>query len=203
MLYPDANHDIVDAGRRQPAIRPIMVILHTFVGPRGGGFGRPTGGAEWHFQVAVGGAVTQYVPTTIRADANFRANRFTHRGEKVGAISIETSDHHFDGDPDLRKSWSDLGEFDALVELVAWCCRTHDIPAELCPEWNQPGIGYHSMWGFNDARAGAGTYGTYRRKGRTYIDSTTPGRRPGARRALGRARSRSSIACSPPSGPEW
>lgn len=160
-IYPNATQDFIPAATRQHSIRPVMVILHTFVGPKGGGFQRPGSSLEWHFQVAVGGGVTQYMPTDIQADANWKANSFKLGEERVGAISIESGDGAHDDDPNLTKSWSDLGEIDSLIDLITWCCHTHDIPAEPCADWNQPGVGYHSMWGFNDAKPGRGTYGNY------------------------------------------
>lgn len=39
--YPAANQDSVPAAKKQQSIRPVMVILHTFAGPKGGGFQRP------------------------------------------------------------------------------------------------------------------------------------------------------------------
>lgn len=151
--FPGASVQLLAQTEQQPHIRPTTVILHTHVGPKGGGHVHPGKSLEWHFDVAVGGAVHQWVSTDVRADANWQANTF--------AISIETGDQHFDGDPDLRRSWSDLGQFDALVGLVTWCCQTHGIPAVVCPDWDQPGIGYHSMWGVNERGKGDGRFGRY------------------------------------------
>jgi hypothetical protein len=159
--FPGASVQLLAQTGQQPRIRPTIVILHTHVGPRGGGHVHPGKSLEWHFDVAVGGAVRQWVSTDVRADANWRANSFTRNGERLGAISIETGDQHFDGDPGLARSWSDLGQFDALVELVTWCCRTHGIPAQECSAWDGAGIGYHSMWGINERGAGDGRFGRY------------------------------------------
>ena len=159
--FPGATAQMMPAATTQPKIHPTIIILHTHVGPKGGGFLRPSGDQEYHFDVAVGGGVRQYMPTDVRADNNFRANAFSRGGELLGAISIETGDHFHDGDPDLRQTWSQLGQFDALVELVSWCCRTHGIPVRKCPAWDQPGIGFHSMWGTNQRGDGNGLFGRY------------------------------------------
>jgi hypothetical protein len=33
-----------------------------------------------------------------------------------------------------------------------WANTTHGIPLRACPAWDQPGLGYHAMWGFKDNR---------------------------------------------------
>jgi hypothetical protein len=164
--YPKASPmGLFPRSVEQPDIKPTIVIVHTYVG-------NPTLASnlaameplaytgEHHFYMRVGGnELAQYLSTTTRADNNLRANSFNVNGVKCGAISIETGDKFNSGDRELEKSWSDLGQFDPLVELVAWCCETHDIPVRRCPSPTAPGIGYHAMWGFNELGPGDGTYG--------------------------------------------
>jgi hypothetical protein len=159
--YPRADVRLLPEATTQPKIHPTIIILHTHVGPKGGGFIAPGGDQEYHFDVAIGGGVRQYMPTNVRADNNFKANSFQRDGKLCGAISIETGDQHFDGDKALQRSWSELRQFDALVELVVWLCQTHGIPARQCPSPFEPGIGYHSLWGLNDRQPGDGTFGRY------------------------------------------
>lgn len=118
----------------QPGIRPTQVILHSAVGS-GSLYDlfQYRSDLESHFWVGFS-VVEQYVDTTIQADANLDAN--------VRAISIESADN---GDPD-HFAWTDY-QVDQIVSLLVWAHRTHGIPLRRCPAWDQPGIGYHTMWG--------------------------------------------------------
>lgn len=120
----------------EPRITATQVILHSAVSGAAslyGFFSRDDVTLESHFYVNQTG-VEQYQNTSRQADANRDAN--------VRAISIESWDN---GDPN-RVRWTPT-QLDLLVDLVTWCCRTHNIPARQCPAWDQPGIGWHSMWG--------------------------------------------------------
>jgi hypothetical protein len=164
-IYPRAQFMPLPENDSQPRIRPTIVIVHTHVGNPtldGARSALLPGGGEHHFNLRVGGTeLAQYMNTEVRADNNYRANSFKVGGELCGAISIETGDKHNSGDPHLKLSFSDLDQFDALADLIAWCCRTHKIPVTRCTSPTSPGIGYHSMWGFNQRGDGEGTYGRY------------------------------------------
>lgn len=122
---------------------PDLIILHTMVGSLAGTdsyFRRDGyGGTESHFGVGHDGAVWQWQDTNRRAEANLGAND--------NAVSVETADT---GTGFPAWSGSDVPawtpkQVDALVNLVAWACRTHDIPCVLIPD-SRPGrrgIGYH------------------------------------------------------------
>src|SRR5262245_14245602 len=162
-INPTARFMPLPENSTQERIRPILVIVHTHVGnPSLDGahsFLEPSGD-EHHFNLRVGGVeLAQYMDTEVRADNNWQGNAFDHEGERCGAISIETGDRSSDDDLDLNATFSDLGEFDALVDLVAWCCRTHDIPVQVCESPFGPGIGYHAMWGMNERGDGQGRFG--------------------------------------------
>lgn len=120
----------------EPQITATQVILHSAVSGASslyGYFSRDDVTLESHFYVNQE-AVEEYQDTARQADANLDAN--------IRAISIESWDN---GTPDTTP-WTDR-QLDLIVDLVAWCCQTHRIPARRCPAWDQPGIGYHSMWG--------------------------------------------------------
>jgi hypothetical protein len=164
-INPKASFMPLPENSTQDRIRPISVIVHTHVG-------NPSlenahsflgeSGNEHHFNLRVGGTeLAQYMDTEVRADNNWQANSFHRGGELCGAISIETGDRFHDGDPGLTASFSDLGQFDVLADLVAWCCRTHGISPQVCRSPFGPGIGYHAMWGFNERGDGNGTFGRY------------------------------------------
>jgi hypothetical protein len=135
-LYPKAIWRPLPENQTQSHILATQVILHTAVSGASslfGYFARSDVVVESHFYVNLTG-VEQYMDTDRRADANRLAN--------VRAISIET----WDGGAPERTPWTPT-QMDLLVELVVWCCTTHNIPAQFCPAWDQPGIGWHVMFG--------------------------------------------------------
>ena len=134
--YPAAAWRPLPEATREPLITATQVILHTAVSGAAslyGHFSRDDVDLESHFYVYQT-AVEQYVDTGRQADANRTAN--------IRAISIETWD---DGNPALV-GWTPV-QMDRLVELVAWLCRTHGIPARLCAAHDASGIGWHVMFG--------------------------------------------------------
>jgi len=141
-LYPQAKQLLLPENAVQRKITPTQVIVHTAVDSKTASslypyFSRGDVGAESHFFVKWNGVVEQYVDTSVMANAN--------RFADVRAISIETED---DGDPE-GNPWSPE-QMIALTLLIDWCCSTHHIPRHQCPQWDWPGLGWHSMWGFKD-----------------------------------------------------
>lgn len=145
--YPKAARRELPQNARQPRITPRSIALHTAVSNSSDLFSFFNGrsaGVESHFYVTKGGGVLQYVDTARRADCQLDGNDY--------AVSIET----WDGAgtsvwPDWRTNgnggppWN-ADQVSALVQLMAWICRTHSIPAIRCPAWNGHGIGYHSQF---------------------------------------------------------
>lgn len=80
------------------------------------------------------GQVVQFVDSSYYAPANSTAN--------VRAISVETDDNT---KPDTNP-WNDK-QLDALAALIRWVNETHKIPLRPCPAHDQPGIGFHTMFG--------------------------------------------------------
>lgn len=137
--YPGALWRPIPENYSQPRIRPTQVILHSAVDGPGrtslfGFFRRSDVTVESHFHVMRDGTVEQYMDTEVRADANRWAN--------VRAISIETED---DGDPN-NTPWTDA-QVEAILALIRWAHEAHGVPLRVCPAWDAPGVGYHSMWG--------------------------------------------------------
>lgn len=94
-------------------------------------------GGAWGGDLAKGydGKVFQWQDTAYTADANLDGN---HR-----IISIETADNAPKLVRDIRP-WTPK-QLDAIVKIIAWACKTHDIPPVLIPD-SKPGrrgIGYH------------------------------------------------------------
>ena len=124
----------------QPRITPTQAILHSAVDSPSlltslfGFFSRKDVTVESHFHVLVDGTIEQYMDTNVRADANRYAN--------VRAVSIETEDN---GDPD-NSPWTPA-QIGSILRLLRWLHETHGIPLVVCPAWDKPGVGWHSMWG--------------------------------------------------------
>lgn len=146
-LCPFAKHRLLPENRYQPSITPYAAIWHSAVDAPGpsslhGYFARKDVSVETHFFIKNDGTIEQYMDTTRRADGNYRANGFWRSGKYVGAISVETED---DGDPD-RRPWN-RDQIAASIRLGNWIREVHpQIPAELCPEWNANGFGYHTLF---------------------------------------------------------
>jgi hypothetical protein len=116
-----------------------QAILHSAVDAPGRtslyGFFSSSTNLESHFWIYNDGTIEQYIDTSRTADANYHAN--------VRAISIETED---DGDPN-RRPWT-TAQVASIKRLLDWICATHPkVARRQCPAWDQPGIGWHSMWG--------------------------------------------------------
>lgn len=101
------------------------------------------GGTESHFGIGgpwgdgKDGVVYQWGDTAYRADANLDGNHHV--------ISIETGDNAPAHASDI-KPWTEK-QLDAIVDVVAWACQKHDIPAVLIPDTKpgRRGIGFHQQ----------------------------------------------------------
>lgn len=133
-LYPAAKQMLLPESGSQPKITPRIAILHSAAG-RGSlyKFFLNSSNLESHFWVSEAGVVEQYIDTGVRADANLHANSF--------AISIET-----ESSPSATERWSPA-QAAAIVNLLDWICKTHNIPRVLVPTWDGAGIGYHIQFG--------------------------------------------------------
>src|SRR5690606_31637608 len=107
---------------------------------------------ESHFYVDKNGNVLQYMDTTVMAHCQLDGNEY--------GVSIETWDGAgsvWDGN-NVNKipAWNHK-QVEALTKLIAWICKTHNIPARKCPAWNGKGIGYHAQFtgrpGWNTSHA--------------------------------------------------
>lgn len=141
-VMPGVTYKWLPENETQPAIVPIQVIVHTAVDAPGrsnipGYFARADVGVESTFYVYRGGETVQMMDSEVRADANRYANN--------RAISVEMED---EGDPEGVPF--DDKQIAALKAIIQWAHSTHGIPIVQCPGPYSPGIGWHSMWGFED-----------------------------------------------------
>lgn len=140
--YPTATFDPIPENATQPKIRPTQFIFH-----RQAGLGdlfdfyRQQGVVvESHLWVAKSasrGGVKQYLDTTVRGDANYKANK---RPDGTGAVSCE-----FEGGLD-NEPLTDF-QIRAAVALLEDAHRLDGIPLDVCTSPDDPGVGWHVMWG--------------------------------------------------------
>lgn len=125
----------------QASIVPDQFIMHSIAAPwtaqRVYEYWRDSSNLESHFGLGYAGDLAQYLSTTVRADANYQANR---RPDGHGAVSIETASNLQHTDP-----WT-LAQVDRLVELGVWLHKQHGIPLRVCRSWDDPGYGYHRLY---------------------------------------------------------
>lgn len=136
-------HEIALKSQASQSIIPTQVILHSLGNANNfeSGWGwmvDPGNPLEAHLAIRLDGYRRQAVPYTERADANYTAN---HRPDGTGAISIET-----DSSINALEPWTD-DQVESIIEVVTNICRTFSIPPRLCRSPDDPGIGWHIMWG--------------------------------------------------------
>lgn len=165
-IYPGGSWRPLGAQTQPRMSAHEVVCLHTMVGYltstdamfRSQGFNGTEShfgvGGKWGGDAAQGldGKVWQWQDCDYTADANLEGN------DRV--ISIETADNAPQS-PDDIEAWTPK-QVDAIVDLVAWLCRTYSIPARLIPD-TKPGtrgIGYHAQGTAASLPAGAERWST-------------------------------------------
>lgn len=129
-------------GANDPAIKPVGVVLHTAVSKSTSLFSffrDKSGGIESHFYVRSDGTVEQYRSIFREADAQLDGNSFNLDGRLVGFVSVETEG--LGGDLWTTK------QLEAIKRIISWVHSQSVFPWRVCPAWNAPGVGYHTMWG--------------------------------------------------------
>jgi len=141
--YPGATKKEIRPGVNDPAITPIGIILHTDAGNSASlynYFNGPSGGIESHFHIPKKNPVEQYRDTGYEADANLKANSFIKNGKRYGFLSVETQGLATD-------PWNDY-QLTEIKKLILWAHHVHPaILLRVCPAWDAPGIGYHTLFG--------------------------------------------------------
>lgn len=126
----------------QPAIKPTQLILHSIAAPWDGErmyeYWRDSTNLESHFGCDYDGDLWQFIGTNTRADANAQANR---RPDGTGAVSVESASNLQHTDP-----WTEA-QIISFIRLGAWMHTEHDLPLRICRSWDDPGYGYHRLFG--------------------------------------------------------
>lgn len=136
-IVPFAKWQPLPENKTQSTIVPTQVVLHTAVDAPGetnlhGYFARDDVATESHFFVQRDGDLFQYMDTTVRADAQFTANK--------RALSIETED---DGS---LAPWT-VEQIKTIKRLGEYLMTEHKgILRRVCPAQDLPGWGYHSLF---------------------------------------------------------
>lgn len=122
--------------KTQATIRPTQFIVHSIAAPwsgvRIGEYWRDSTNLESHTGLSYGGELYQYLRTTVRADANAKAN--------VRAVSMETSSNLQHTDP-----WTPE-QLEMIIRFGVWMHEEHDVPLRICRTWDDPGYGYHRLF---------------------------------------------------------
>lgn len=142
-LYPPAIKKLVPPGANDPRLDVVYgTIAHVAVTEAASlfdYFNGPSGGIESHFYIRRDGTVEQYRDTQYEADANYLGNSFIVGGRRAGFISFETQGMEFG-------EWTDQ-QVQAIKNLILWVNAVHGVPSRKAPAWNQPGHGYHRLFG--------------------------------------------------------
>jgi len=141
--YPLAIKKVIAPGPNDPPIIAMGAILHVDSGDNKSLFeyfsSGKSDGVESHFFVRKDGAIEQYRDTAYEADANLKANSFMRGLQRFGYVSIETQGKD-------AGEWNDL-QLAAIKTLLKWLSETHNFPLRKCRDPQDPGVGYHTMWG--------------------------------------------------------
>lgn len=140
--YPLANKKPIQPGPNDPPITVIGAILHVDAGDAKSlfnYFNGPSNGIESHFHIPKVGPVEQYRDTHYEADANLKGNSFLSGGRLYGYISIETQG--------LAKGEWNAHQIENIKSVLKWASETHNFPLRVCKTPQDPGVGYHTLFG--------------------------------------------------------
>lgn len=147
----------------QPFIKPYSAILHSNAGVSKtpwwnliAYWRRSDIVGEAHLQidgVDLPATVVQAIPFDRRADCNYKANRFAHFTDWVGAISFETQDRG--GSSLATTPWSlgdhtvpteTWGQVDSMISALTCLCVCYRVWCTVPAYWNDSGIGHHCLY---------------------------------------------------------
>lgn len=141
-LIPFAEKKLIHPGSSDPPIIPIGVILHVDAGNAYDlydFFKNRSGGIESHGHIAKDGKLFQYRDTGYEADANYKANSFVKGGKRYGYLSFETQGFG-------PGEWT-TAQLETIKDVLLWAKEVHSIPMRVCQNSQDPGVGYHTLFG--------------------------------------------------------
>jgi hypothetical protein len=139
--FPEAIVKLIPHGSEDPPIVPCGLVYHVRDGLGLSLFDDFTDGRgiESHFYIRFTGEIEQYRDTGTQADAQLDGNSFVRDGRVVGFLSVETEGRG-------AGLWTEA-QLATLKKLSRWVHEQFDVPLRVCPEFNSPGYGYHTMFG--------------------------------------------------------
>lgn len=147
---PQVRHVLIPEAHTQPTIIPDLAILHSNAGPSPTRWDRLV--AYWrriditgeaHFQVATDGTLAQVMPMNVRADCNYKANRFWRDGAWRGALSFETEDN---GAATLPVTPWSPAQLMSMVRALTCAAVVYGTWCTAPAAWNDRGIGHHVLF---------------------------------------------------------
>jgi hypothetical protein len=140
-FMPDAINENIVPGSSDPQITPCGVIEHIAVSNSADirSIFTDGRGIESHFYVRFDGTIIQYRSIFFEADANFSGNSFG--SPRKGFVSVEHEGGFPNGQGTLTKA-----QLNSFKRIVLWAKSQADFPLRVCPAWDAPGVGYHSLF---------------------------------------------------------
>lgn len=141
-FMPGAIVKEIPPGVNDPVITPVGVVLHVAVSLSDSlfdFFAHRSGGIESHFYVREDGIIEQYRSIFREADAQLDGNSFYRNGVRCGFVSVETEGMG-------SGKWT-AAQLASIKAIITWVNSQSPFPWRVCPAWNEPGVGYHTMWG--------------------------------------------------------
>jgi hypothetical protein len=140
-IFTDALVRLIPHGSEDPPIVPCGLVYHVrdALGPTLFDEFSDGRGIESHFYIRFNGEIEQYRDTGTQADAQLDGNGFIRGGRFVGFLSVETEGRG-------AGLWTE-SQLATLKKLSRWVHEQFDVPLRVCPEWNSPGYGYHTLFG--------------------------------------------------------
>jgi N-acetylmuramoyl-L-alanine amidase len=150
LIGPNVHTALIPEAATQPTIVPRSIIDHSNAGKTPSRWQSmwhwiqtPGVVGEQHLQVDMDGQIAQFMPFTVRADCNYKANRWQFGGEWYGALSHETADL---GSATLQITPWSLPQFAALAAAHTAECVAYRIRCTQPATWQDSGIGHHNLF---------------------------------------------------------
>jgi hypothetical protein len=132
---------IPNPGGHDPTIIPVGDIFHVavFEGLSLHDFFERDGGIESTGYIRRDGTIEQYRPLNVECDAQNDGNSWVGGGKRYGFNSWETQGMG-------AGEWTPA-QMASIKQIIAFKHTEYGTPLRVCPDWNQPGFGYHALFG--------------------------------------------------------
>lgn len=178
---PGVIHDLLPEANvtKNCDIEPWGIILHTNAGPKKTAgdkirafMARQDIVIEAHLLPQMDGTVRQTMPFNLKADCNYKGNRFRAFGGYAGYISFESQD---EGYPTLDNTPYSIPQTNTICNIVAALGHKYGIPYTSPIHHLDRGVGYHSQFPEWSVYKGKTCPGAARIRQMDYIRTTAAG----------------------------